>query len=123
MMNKETILIYLEKALIDYQYSLWFSWLSIIPVILNTEDGFCLYFKCTLGVLHYNDIIDELRKDKESGLQFKFYWYPIYDKSGLSFFRKPFIYRINHLKRTIKRLKDDIFEKQILELNKIKNEK
>ena len=109
--NKEVILMNLEKALKDYRISLWFCWFPIIPIVLDTEEGFCFYFKCVVGMEFYNIIIAELRKDKIEAKNDNCYWYPCYNEK-LKFFIKPFNYRIENLKKTINRLKIEIKDKK-----------
>lgn len=111
-MNKEVILLYLEKALKDYKISLWFSWFTLIPNLLNTNDGFCHYFKCTIGEDYYKTIIDELSQDRLfcEDKKFSSYWYPNYTSYLHKNYRKPFLYRIKNLQKTIDRLKLEIFE-------------
>lgn len=110
-MTKQEIIEILEKCLADYENAVQRIKLYNIELHFNIAEslsvnrGFCLWFNSNNYFLVGKFIIKELEKDLIQR-EDVFYWYEVFDYT--CDYKKSLIPRIEHLKRTIKRLKTEI---------------
>lgn len=113
-MTKHEIIEILEKCLADYENAVGqmqlreteiFNHLTIARSF-NVHIGFCCWLcNCDLEYLQLLDILKELIKELETRYDYT-YWYEPFNL--LDVYKTSLIPRIEHLKRTINRLKTEI---------------